>query len=132
MSLKFDVVKNLDNNRVQVDAKRKVGNQYLTESFSIPQEKADEFISAYGKKDKKTGIISSIVGGIIGIGCGILTGKLVAKSFSPIMRVVSVACGTVVGLYGSMFGVGAITSKSVHKLYDSFDAQPLGTSIAKK
>ena len=53
MALSVEVVKPLDGGRVQVDAKNKFFGKDIVAHYSVPENKADEFIADYKKEENK-------------------------------------------------------------------------------
>ncbi len=104
--MRLQVGPKIENNQVRLDFKQSPGKPDNMPSYQIAEDKADEFVNKYNDQSKtllKTTIITSILGGVIGIASAIKakTGKLKA--------LIGFAGGTLAG-----FGIG-VGFSSYHK-----------------
>ena len=91
MGVKLEVGKPLENNKVEVNA---TYDGTSRRKFSVPQEKADEFVSTYKKKYTQATILSTIGMCLAGGAGGIIGGQFVKNTSKSWVRWTSViGCG---------------------------------------
>ena len=123
MSLSVEVVKPLDNGRVQVDAKNKLFGKDVQTHYSVPKEKADEFIADF-KKEENTRTKKGIAACAITAGSMIL-GGLASKKANILLKGLSVALFGAAGAVASVVGFGMNNAKRLNKLFEKHDAKPI-------
>lgn len=123
MALSVEVVKPLDGGRVQVDAKNKFFGKDIVAHYSVPENKADEFIADYKKEENKrttNGIAScAITAGAM------LLGGLASKKANVLLKGLSVVLFGAVGAVASVVGFGMNNAKRLNKLFEKHDAKPV-------
>lgn len=83
----------LGNNKVEVSLYK---NTPVEQKYSVPEEKADEFIASYHKAEKKASILSTIA--MVGLGClGAVTCAKLTSKWSMWLRVPATAAGAITG-----------------------------------
>ena len=92
MAVELEIGKPLENNRVEVRASYNVGRR----NFSVPEDKADEFVSTYRKKYNTASLISVACTGILGAAGGFLGDKL-AKNATGWKQWAAVIAGGIAG-----------------------------------
>ena len=123
MALSVEVVKPLDGGRVQVDAKNKFFGKDVVTHYSVPKEKADEFIADYKKEENKrtaNGIAScAITAGAM------LLGGLASKKANVLLKGLSVILFGAAGAVASVIGFGMNNAKRLNNLFEKHDANPI-------
>ena len=116
-------VRELDGNRVELVCENKISKKStVVTHFSVPKDKADEFIASY-KEQRKNSTIFSLIGTGLSTLLGVYLGGKVAKK-----SILSWA-GAVAG--GIAFGLGAISLagrqvyKNQQKLFEKYDVKEM-------
>lgn len=124
MGVKMEVGKPLDNNRVEVNA---TYDGISRRKFSVPQEKADEFVSTYKKKYRNATILNTISMCLLGGAGGVLGGQLAKNASQSWVRWASViGCG-LLGYMASMILTAKPMinmDKNVQKQFDVTELKP--------
>lgn len=123
MALSVEVVKPLNDGRVQVDAKNKFFGKDVVNHFSVPKEKADEFISDF-KKEEKRRTANGVASGVITAGA-MLLGGLASKNANVLLKGLSVVLFGAAGAVASVVGFGMNNAKRLNKLFEKHDADPI-------
>ena len=123
MALSVEVVKSLENGRVQIDARNKIFGNELVSSYSVPKSKSDEFIADYKKEAKKRNLFG-VLGGAI-TGGMFLMGLAASKHSNVILKVASTVLFTAVGLVGSALGIGIGNARRLSNIFKKNDVVPI-------
>ena len=99
MGVKMEVGKPLENNRIEVNA---TYDGISRRKFSVPQEKADEFVSTYKKKYRNATILNTISMCLLGGAGGVLGGQLAKNAGQNWVRWAAVIGGGLLGYISSM------------------------------
>ena len=128
MAVELIISRNIDNNHVQIDAKR---TRTGTHHYSVPKEQTDIFCTSYKNFDKKRNRISDIAffGSVI---IGSITASLLTKNLSNTARTIA--------MIGSALGLGYIgdyiAKKSFNKKHQTmlanFNAQEIDFKSSPK
>jgi len=128
MSVQFEVGKPLGNNRVEVNA---TYDGISRRKFSVPEDKADEFVSTYKSKYNKASIFSTLGMCILGGLGGVAGGQLAKNASNSWVRWGAVIAGGLVGYVTSMFLAAkpiANLDKSITTRYGAEEIKPSKTS----
>lgn len=123
MALSVEVTKPLDQGRVQVDAKNKIFGKDMVTYYSVPKEKADEFIADY-KKEHKARTQKGILAGAI-TAASMVIGGLASKKANVLLKGLSVALFGAAGAVASVVGFGMNNAKRMNKLFEKHNASPM-------
>ncbi len=123
MALSIEVAKPLDGGRVQVDAKSKFFGKDIVSHYSVPKEKADEFISDY-KKENKNRTKNGVLAGVITV-ASMFVGSMASKGANPILKTLSVMLFGLAGGIASVAGFGMKNAKNANKIFEKHNAMPI-------
>ncbi len=112
--MRLQIGPKIENNQVRLDFKQSPGRPDNMPSYQIDANKADEFVNKYNDQSKtlfKITILTSILGGIIGLAAAI---KSKASKFKTFL---GLAGGTLAG-FGTGVGISSYTKNHLMKKYD--------------
>ena len=129
MGVKMEVGKPIDNNRVEVNA---TYDGVSRRKFSVPKEKADEFVSTYKKKYRNATILNTLSMCLLGGTGGIIGGQLAKNASQNWVRWTAVIGGGLLGYIASI----ALSAKPMinmdKNVQKQFDAQELKPDFNKE
>lgn len=129
MGVKMEVGKPIDNNRVEVNA---TYDGISRRKFSVPKEKADEFVSTYKKKYRNATILNTVSMCLLGGLGGILGGQLAKNASQSWVRWTAVIGGGLLGYISSMILTAKPMINMDKNVQKQFEAQELKPDFNKE
>ncbi len=116
MSIVMQIGQPLENKHVEVSA---TYNGSGTKNFSVPEDKADEFVSTYTKKFNKASVYSTLGMCLLGGLGGLAGGQLSKNSQSKALRWTAIIGGGIAAYFVSM----ALLAKPIINLDKKLQAE---------